>query len=200
MVLMHNIILRGLNTIYNQASHVKPDGHDDFFGYSLCWCEVYENHARGEEMHMFPEIDKAAGEKGLMDFDKHDHDLIQTSLTAQKTHLLTLKSSPKTYTPTPLLPLLPLLPTLATPLTTHLTNEIPQLLSLSRFGSSLPILTICTSASKTMTQELDKERGFMFFLLNNDATFEEGRWVKWRPIPSLARWGLVKKNLGAHKG
>lgn len=43
----------------------KNEDHDSWI--------VKTDHARGEEMHMFPEIDKAAGEKGLMDFDKHDH-------------------------------------------------------------------------------------------------------------------------------
>ena len=37
MVLVHNCIIRGLNSIYLQAPHVKPKDYKDFIGYSFCW-------------------------------------------------------------------------------------------------------------------------------------------------------------------
>lgn len=40
----------------------------------------------------------------------------------------------------------------------------------------------------------------MFFLLNNDVTFEGGMWSKWPPIPGLARWALVKANVVRNRG
>ena len=30
-----------------------------------------------------------------------------------------------------------------------------------------------------------------FFLMNLDATFEDGRWANWPPMPAPVRWGLV---------
>ena len=30
-----------------------------------------------------------------------------------------------------------------------------------------------------------------FFLMNLDATYEEGRWANWPPIPAPVRWGLA---------
>ena len=33
-----------------------------------------------------------------------------------------------------------------------------------------------------------------FFLLNLDATFEDGKWASWPPIPAPIRWGML--NLG----
>lgn len=33
----------------------------------------FPDHTRGEDLYMFPEIEKAANEKGLMDFNKEEH-------------------------------------------------------------------------------------------------------------------------------
>lgn len=82
----------------------------------------------------------------------------------------------------------------------HLRSEIPALVSLSRFGTSLPILKISTTTGETANKALDKDAGFMWFLMNNDLTYEGGKWAKWPPIPSLVRWGMVKKNMQKNKG
>ena len=37
MALAHNGIIRGLNSIYLQAPHVKPEDKPDFVGYALTW-------------------------------------------------------------------------------------------------------------------------------------------------------------------
>jgi hypothetical protein len=40
MALFHNILLRGLNTIYLQAPFVKDVDKKDFVGYALCWYDA----------------------------------------------------------------------------------------------------------------------------------------------------------------
>lgn len=43
MALVHNSIIRGLNSIYLQAPHVKPEDYLDFIGYSFCWFQYIES-------------------------------------------------------------------------------------------------------------------------------------------------------------
>jgi hypothetical protein len=42
--------------------------------------------------------------------------------------------------------------------------------------------------------------GVPFFLLNLDATYEEGRWASWPPMPAPVRWGLVNVAGAVHWG
>jgi hypothetical protein len=42
MALGHNMIVRGLNSIYLQAPLVKPEDHEDFIQYALCWYQVLD--------------------------------------------------------------------------------------------------------------------------------------------------------------
>lgn len=43
MVLVHNVIIRGLNSIYKQAPHVKPEDYADFIAYATCWYEFTDS-------------------------------------------------------------------------------------------------------------------------------------------------------------
>jgi hypothetical protein len=40
MALVHNVIIRALNSIYLQAPHVRPEDVKDFLAYCFCW---YQN-------------------------------------------------------------------------------------------------------------------------------------------------------------
>jgi hemerythrin-like domain-containing protein len=73
MALSHNVIIRGLNSIYRQAPHVKPEDHADFIAYSKCWFEVLDAHHTSEETSLFPEIEAKTGEKGIMKKNVEQH-------------------------------------------------------------------------------------------------------------------------------
>jgi hypothetical protein len=40
MCIIHNFLIRGLNSIYLQAPHVQSVDYADFIAYSRIWCEV----------------------------------------------------------------------------------------------------------------------------------------------------------------
>lgn len=42
MALAHNVIIRGLNSIYRQGPNVLPKDHEDFIGYATCWWEILD--------------------------------------------------------------------------------------------------------------------------------------------------------------
>ena len=73
MCVVHNTVLRGLNSIYVQGPNVKPAEYIDFIGYSLCWHSVIHEHHTSEEDQFFPEIEEAIGEKGLLDSNVDEH-------------------------------------------------------------------------------------------------------------------------------
>lgn len=52
MALLHNVILRGWNSIYLQAPHIKPEDFPDFIGYASAWCRFVKAH-HDDEVHPF---------------------------------------------------------------------------------------------------------------------------------------------------
>lgn len=74
----------------------------------------------------------------------------------------------------------------------HLSDEIPSLLSLRKYGSSLPILEITSREGRAASSHLAKTGPIVFFMLNLDVTFEDGLWSKFPPIPGPVRWALVR--------
>ena len=73
MALLHNAILRGYNTIYLQASHVKPADYADFIGYSLTWFRFVKKHHDDEEAELFPQVEETVGQKGVLDKAYEEH-------------------------------------------------------------------------------------------------------------------------------
>ena len=43
MVLVHNVIIRGMNSIYQQAPNVKSKDYAAFIGYVTCWWEFTDS-------------------------------------------------------------------------------------------------------------------------------------------------------------
>ncbi|KAI8623983.1 hypothetical protein F5Y19DRAFT_481121 [Xylariaceae sp. FL1651] len=75
MALSYNAFIRGFNSIYQQAPRLRLDADkSDFVGYCLAWVDCVVTHHHYEEPELFPNIDKAAGRKGLMDGAIHEHE------------------------------------------------------------------------------------------------------------------------------
>lgn len=73
MALGHNVIIRGLNSIYRQAPHLKPEDYADFIAYAKCWSDVLDAHHTAEETSLFPQIEARTGEKGIMEANVEQH-------------------------------------------------------------------------------------------------------------------------------
>jgi hemerythrin-like domain-containing protein len=80
MALSHNVFIRGLNSIYLQAPHIRPEDHADFIAYCKCWCEILNSHHQMEEATVFPKIEEITGEKGIMDVNVEQHRTSSLSL------------------------------------------------------------------------------------------------------------------------
>lgn len=73
MALVHNVIIRGYNSIYQQAPRIHQHDVRDFIGYCLAWNDMVLNHHHSEETILFPLLEQGAGVPGLMDTDKDEH-------------------------------------------------------------------------------------------------------------------------------
>ncbi|KAI9700226.1 MAG: hypothetical protein M1820_006894 [Bogoriella megaspora] len=76
MSLAHNGILRGLNSIYLQATRIPQQDLEaikDFLTYCQCWCESMHHHHDGEEQEFFPNLELISGVQGLMERNVEQH-------------------------------------------------------------------------------------------------------------------------------
>jgi hypothetical protein len=65
MTLSHNSIIRGYNSIYQQAPRLIATDYADFVGYCLAWHRSITEHDKYEELYFFPAIEVATGQKVL---------------------------------------------------------------------------------------------------------------------------------------
>lgn len=71
MANIHNVLIRGLNAIYNQAPFVHiPSDVSDLMLYIAAWADSVHHHHHLEETLFFPEVTAAAKEAGQT-FDAH---------------------------------------------------------------------------------------------------------------------------------
>lgn len=73
MTLSHNSLIRGFNSIYQQAPRISASDYKDFTGYCLAWHRCVEQHHMHEEVNYFPEIERMTGQKGVMDGEVEQH-------------------------------------------------------------------------------------------------------------------------------
>lgn len=66
MANVHNLLLRGLNSIYLQAPYVKdPKDIADLLFYTHAWAATVHHHHSVEESHFFPKMEALAKDAGL---------------------------------------------------------------------------------------------------------------------------------------
>ncbi|KAH8820711.1 hypothetical protein F5884DRAFT_58620 [Xylogone sp. PMI_703] len=190
MALAHNMIIRGLNSIYRQSLYVEPKDYKSFINYASCWYEVLEAHHKSEEQEFFPLVESHAGEQGLMDGSIEQHHAFLPPLEAYKSYLQSVTNNPQDFSGSHLNSLID---AFAPALMAHLTDEISSLLSLSRFGlERLPLASIWKPIAKRSGDGLSKTGALMFFFLNIDVEYEDGMWSNWPPIPRPVRAIMVR--------
>lgn len=73
MALVHNIIIRGYNSMYLQAPKIKPADVPDFLRYCHAWYLFVVGHHDSEEKVLFPKIEEDTGVRRIMDEDTKEH-------------------------------------------------------------------------------------------------------------------------------
>lgn len=83
MTHLHNMLLRVLNSIYNQAPYVStPSDIKDFLSLVNHWRDELDHHHLTEEKCFFPAVEAATGLKGIMEANVEQHHLFEPGLEA----------------------------------------------------------------------------------------------------------------------
>lgn len=154
MALIHNIIIRGLNALYNQCLGVQTSTSDvsDFLLFGQVFYETLHHHHQLEETFFFPELEKMTDVKGLMDRNVQEHKDFEEGLEQFREYVF--KTNADAYDG---MTLKAILDNLGPTLEKHLHGEIKTLLDLSLYDSQ-KLLDLWGRAEKIAKTTQDKYR------------------------------------------
>lgn len=187
MALVHNCIIRALNSIYIQAPHIQPRDYKSFVCYSVATFEALSAHHDGEEKYFFPELERMTGEKGIMDGNVKQHEAFHDGFEAWGNWIKNLKAGNGVFESRRCIELMD---AFLIPLATHLADEIPTLLGLSKFGDKLDLKALLKAEADKVMAGLSKTEQLPLFFMNHDITYEGGIHASFPPIPAPVRWVL----------
>lgn len=124
-------------------------------------------------------------------------DEFESGIEAYKTYILSLKGAESSFSASKLLSIID---SFSGSLIKHLSDEIPTLEALSRFGPSIPFLTLAEGEMRKSSNTLPMAEHVPFFFFNMDRSFEGGLWGHWPPIPGPIRWTLTRVIAWPHAG
>jgi hypothetical protein len=91
MVVIHNLFIRIMNTIYLQCEGVSARGtaadKADFAEYALLWGESIAHHHHTEETMVFSQIETICGAPGIMQTNRDQHDAFHPGLDEYTAYL-----------------------------------------------------------------------------------------------------------------
>lgn len=174
MTHVHNVIIRGVNSIYLQAPNVRnPSDIKDFLHFVTLWGNFVDRHHETEEESIFPDLETFTGEKGLMQHSVDQHQAFHSGL--QKLKDYASSTAPEDYSSDKLKSIIDGFgPTLQE----HLVEEIDALLALKKYDSDGLIkvwkVSEVKARAKTRSTGAAKEEVFPFALGLADTTYEGG--------------------------
>ncbi|GKT62139.1 hemerythrin HHE cation binding domain-containing protein [Colletotrichum tofieldiae] len=99
MTMIHNLIIRILNTVYLQCVNVEksPGDVQDFVAYAIEWAKMVEEHHHTEEETVFPQVEQLAGVPGLMQTNVAQHEAFHDGLHAYMGYLEKVQKGEEAY-------------------------------------------------------------------------------------------------------
>lgn len=196
MALLHNSILRGYNSIYNQIPYIQEADKGDFMGYSVTWYKFVKSHHDDEEANLFPKIEDLLQDETVFAETHKEHEAFLSGLAEFNTYLITLPS-PSAFSPTKLQEIMT---SFQEPFAAHFHSEISTIAALADHPNAPKEGTREETAARAIFKTWGKstvtKAGMSdvapFFILNLDRTAEEGTWADWPPMPAPIRWTLLK--------
>lgn len=131
MACVHNMIIRGLNSMYLQAPHLKTGEASSFVRYALEWYRLLDVHHSSEEAGFFAAVEEMAGEEGIMAGNVAQHAAFRDGVEEFKAYLDKCVAGGEFDGQR----VVKILDSFGHVLVEHLTDEIQTLLDLRRFGA-----------------------------------------------------------------
>jgi hemerythrin-like domain-containing protein len=134
MVLIHNILIRGMNAIHRQALNVATKGTAkdklDFASYGYQWSVTVHSHHQLEEEAIFPRIAKDTGVENIMATNIEEHEAFEAGLDTYSKYMKEVKDGVSELDGQKLIGIIDeMMPVLHQ----HLINEVDTLLSLKQY-------------------------------------------------------------------
>ncbi|OHF01441.1 hemerythrin HHE cation binding domain-containing protein [Colletotrichum orchidophilum] len=200
MTIVHNFILRIINTVYLQCINVEksPDDVQDFVSYAMEWGKMVEEHHETEETEVFTEIEELAGVPGLMQANVAQHEAFHDGLHAYMSYLEKVQKGEEAYNGEKLKRIIDSFMHI---LREHLSDEIDTLLKLEEYDRNWEewYEKLMKKLLGKMGDAELKTTMIPLLLTNRDKTFEEGVHAWWPPVPwfvfLMMRWFYIP----AHK-
>lgn len=138
MSIVHNSLIRGINSVYNQCVNVSARGSNkdkvDFANYAFQWTEWVHEHHNLEEESLFPQINELAGVPGLMDANVNEHAGFHDGIIEYAEYLKNVKEEKQELSGETVKSFIDaFMPTLHT----HLVNEIDTLVTLEKYDDKV---------------------------------------------------------------
>ncbi|KDQ17586.1 hypothetical protein BOTBODRAFT_172044 [Botryobasidium botryosum FD-172 SS1] len=194
----HNLMIRGINSIYLQAPHVKkPADIADFLYFCGSWCQLVAQHHKEEEDFFFPAVEKAIEKPGFFDGEVEEHHTFLIGFDEMRKYLK--ETTPETFSAARLNGIID---KFATDLQKHLSGEIQTLLALEKEpkADGATLLKIANEAGERAVKELGSET-LPFILGLCDRTYEGGihNFPPGMPafVPWLAHYWFARPHRGA---
>ncbi|KAI1206596.1 uncharacterized protein F4807DRAFT_463542 [Annulohypoxylon truncatum] len=196
MALLHNAILRGFNSVYLQAPHVKPVDHADFIGYALTWHKFVASHHDDEEATLFPKVEEVLQDTTIWAETHKEHEAFLGGLAKFEKYLRGVEGKPASFDGKELVTIMD---GFKDSFDAHFHSEIATIARLAEHPNApkpgSPEERTASLTFKSWGKSTVTKAGTLdvvpFFLLNLDGTAEEGLWQNWPPIPAPIKWGLV---------
>lgn len=195
MALVHNAMIRGFNSIYQQAPFIDDQLSHDFIQYSLTWASFVTSHHHDEEDNLFVKVSDLLDDKTVWAETQKEHEAFIDGVAQFQKYLKDLSKSTQLSADE----LLRIMDSFRAPLANHLHSEVQTIAALATHPKA-PVAGSDEAAAaalvfKTWGKKTVTKAGLLdvvpFFFLNFDRTFEGGRWAHWPPMPGPIRWALT---------
>jgi hemerythrin superfamily protein len=188
--------IRGMNSIYLQAPHIKKADEKTFLNYMEQWYVLMHAHHSSEEAEIFPIIEDVAGEKGIMDANVQQHHIFEPGVAKLHNYIQDCLADKVAFDGAKIQANID---EFGKVLTQHLTDEIATLLTLRKYGDKMHnIMARFAHVGQQQMQEVGMLKGGIWLLVTHDIGYEGGIHAAFPPAPWFVLWGLRGVGFWAH--
>lgn len=192
---LHNMIIRGLNSIWQQAPYVTAEQDiKDFLQYCLHWCTQIHHHHDSEEKIFFPLLQTLTGKDDCMDTNIAQHRAFESGVEQLQKYCV--ETTPATYSSDALRAIIS---SFGPAITEHLTDEITSLLGLREYDSA-ELRAIWKKTGEYARSSGEKNQQIPYMIGTYDLEYEGGSWSEFNfpwPLYWISKWVFSRKYSGA---
>ncbi|VBB80616.1 Putative protein of unknown function [Podospora comata] len=185
----HNLMIRGLNSIYLQAPHITAPDVKPFCRYIAAFTNLIHVHHHGEETHFFPEVERLSGVEGIMETNVHQHGVFKKGLHDLDDYINGVLADKQEYDGKGVVQMIDVF---GKSLVEHLRDEIPTLQRLREVDGEGR--KMAEAIERIMGEEGESSMkalgmpGMLWCFANLDIHVEDDIWLDWPAAPGPVKF------------